>query len=448
MSHSLYLQCFAGLSGDMFLATLLGLGLPEVHLRRELQKLGIEDEYTLTISSAEKQGINGLRVDVETTNTDQSAAHQHSHGDHHHHGHSHEHSREHSHGVKQRDFNAIKALIEQSTLSVNVKDRALEIFQEVARAEAKIHNQDIEAVHFHEVGATDSVVDIVGAAIGLEYLAGNLAIKQVKCSPIELGSGFVRCAHGEYPVPAPATAEILRDTPVTMGRVKGEATTPTGAAILKVCVSEFTESLAAKVQETVYGIGHRDTNVPNVVRAYVLEHGSLASNQSKQDFAHVKIEANIDDMSPEAYASLYESLFNAGADDVFLQNIMMKKSRPAQLLSVLCGAADADRLGDLVLNNSTTIGLRILPFKKVTLPREIINVPTVYGRVSIKLVVQPSGVQRWKSEHDYVHRIANEIGQPYLEVKSEIDREIHQHLIKQGYLKQVNKAPKEVKSYA
>lgn len=425
--RSLYLQCFAGVSGDMFLATLLGLGLPEEYLRLELRKLDIEDEFVLKVSTSDKQGISGLRVDVETSNVGKHSNH--------------------SHIANQRDYKDIKVLINGSSLSDAVKSRALKMFGEVARAEAKIHNQEVDTVHFHEVGATDSIVDIVGAAIGLEYLAEELKIARIYCSTVELGSGFVNCAHGDYPVPAPATAQILQETPVSIGRVNGEATTPTGAAILKVCVDEFTDSMSGSIQETIYGIGHRDANVPNVLRAHVIAAKPIALEGFQEDYAYAKIEVNIDDMSPEAYASLYECLFDAGASDVFLQNIAMKKLRPAQMLTVLCKAENAEELGNVVLNNSTTIGLRILPFKKMFLPREMVEVPTTLGQISVKLVQQPNGIKRWKSEYDHIHRISQEIEGGYLEAKGRIDLEIHQYLSEQGFLDNLDAGFSTVKKH-
>lgn len=420
----LYFQCFAGISGDMHLAALLGLGLPEQHLRTELAKLGIEDEYTLLVTDAEKKGISGLRVDIQLTH-DHSDLHAHHHDDAHTHSHA-------------RDYKAIKSLIIGSSLEQRVKQRALAIFNEVAIAEAKIHNQAVDDVHFHEVGGTDSIIDIVGAAIGLEYLIEHQEVERIVCSTVELGSGFVSCAHGEYPVPAPATAHILQNVPISSGRVNGEATTPTGAAILKACVDEFTDELQGKFLQTTYGVGHRDSNVPNVLRAQVLDAQvptnafSVTAKQS-DDFTHAKLEANIDDMSPEAYQPLFDVLFEAGADDVFVQNITMKKSRPAQLLCILCALDESQKIAEVVLNNSTTIGLRILPFRKVTLSRQMIQVPTSLGDISIKLVTQPNGQQRWKSEHDQVAQISSTSGESYLTVKSQLDQEIYQYLSEQGY---------------
>lgn len=426
----LYFQCVAGISGDMHLAALIALGVPEAHLFQELSKLGIDSEFTLQVSSSEKKGIHGTRLDVEL------------HG-HHSHEHKDSHEHKHSHSMHQRDYKDIKALIAASSLAGRVKERALAIFEEVAKAEALIHNQTVNEVHFHEVGATDSIVDIVGAAIGLEYLIEQHKIDYIQSSRVELGSGMVNCAHGTYPVPAPATAKILQGVPVSSGQVKGEATTPTGAAILKACVNEFSDEVQGTILDSVYGIGHRDTNVPNVLRALLLESEEVADIDAPKATGYAKIEANIDDMSPEAFGPLYDRLFEAGASDVFLQNIVMKKSRPAHMLCVLGSSRNIDGLAEVVLNNSTSIGLRILPFKKKILPREVLLVPTSLGQVSIKLVIQPDGQRRWKSEHDHIVRIAGETGQPYPLVKKQVDQEIDSYLKEQGH--EVSKR-KEVKS--
>lgn len=404
----LHFECFAGISGDMCLAALLNIGVPEAYLRAELAKLGIEDEYELKISKSEKQGIHGLRVDVEL-------AHTHHHDD----GHSHSHAH-------QRDYRQIKAMIEATDLPAATKQRALKIFRAVAEAEAKIHDMPVETVHFHEVGATDSIVDIVGAAIAIEYLMAEKGVTRIICSALELGSGQVKCAHGTYPVPAPATAEILQGVPFTRGGVEGEATTPTGAAIMKACVDAFVDHVQGASLETVYGIGHRDTNLPNVLRVQLLE--SRTAEDGDSAYEHVKIEVNIDDMSPEAFEPLIERLFAAGASDVFLQPIVMKKSRPAQMLSILCKKELATNLGEMVLNNSSTIGLRITPFGKMLLPRHIIRVPTQMGEVSAKIVVQPDGAHRFKSEHDEIVSLAQNAGVSYLSLKRQIDSEIEAYL--------------------
>ena len=445
-SRALYFECFAGLSGDMCLAALLNIGMPEDHLKAELAKLGLEAEYKLQVSRSQKLGIHGVRVDVnavgEGTNAEATAgagaetrAHNHSHGHSHSetHGHDHDHDHAHSHDhghhhPRQRDYKQIKQIIEQSTLNSLVKVRALKIFDEVARAEAAIHDMPVDTVHFHEVGATDSIVDIVGAAIGFEYLIAEEGVGRILCSPIELGSDKVKCAHGVYPVPAPATAQILQNVPFTRGGVEGEATTPTGAAIMKACADEFVDHVQGTTLNTVYGIGHRDANIPNVVRLQMIEINKQQHAKHATSFEHAKIEANIDDMSPEAFGPLMDRLFEAGASDVFLQPISMKKSRPAQILSVLCKMDLVQSLGEVVLNHSSTIGLRILPFQKMILPRALVCVPTSVGEVSAKVVLQPDGAHRFKSEHDEIARLAQETGESYLSLKRRIDAEIEAFL--------------------
>lgn len=412
-SRALYFECFAGISGDMCLAALINMGVPKEHILTELTKLGIDDEYHLELSPAEKLGIHGLRVDVRTPlHQMQDGHHGHSHHDHH----------------DQRDYKSIQQMIDRSALDEAVKRRAGKIFAEIARAEAIIHNMPIDSVHFHEVGAVDSIIDIVGAAIGIEYLVRAERVDRILCSPLELGSGMVTCAHGTYPVPAPATAEILNGVPFTKGGVKGEATTPTGAAIMKACVDEFATTIKGSIVRTVYGIGHRDADIPNVVRLQLIEqHESLAGAGATQ-YQYAKIEANIDDMSPEAYEPLFRRLFDAGASDVFLQSITMKKSRPAQLLCVLCRQERAESLGEIVLNHSSTIGLRILPFRKMRLKREISRVPTSAGEISVKIVIQPDGARRFKSEHDEIAQLSEETGESYLALKRRLDGEIETYL--------------------
>jgi len=429
----LYFECFAGLSGDMCLAALLNIGLPETHLRTELSKLGIDAEFELQVSPSQKLGIHGIRVDVITSADHHAGAHavhrvssgQDNNDKTHEHvepsGHAHHHDND-------RDYAQIMCLIDQSTLDSRVKARATSIFEELANAEAAIHNVPIDTVHFHEVGATDSIVDIVGAAIGIEYLIEHEGVRKILSSPVELGDGKVKCAHGVYPVPAPATSQILEGVPITKGGVRGEATTPTGAAILKVCVNEFSKRFQGVSLKTVYGIGHRDADIPNVVRLQLLELNPRHATPSSADFEHAKIEANIDDMSPEAFEPLFERLFEAGADDVFLQPITMKKSRSAQLLSVLCKHNLAHSLGEIVLNHSSSIGLRIIPFHKVVLSREIITVPTSVGDISTKIVIQPDGTKRFKSEHDEIAEIARDRSEPYLAIKRRVDAEIETYL--------------------
>lgn len=289
----LYYDCFSGISGDMNLGAMIDLGVDKDYLIKELSKLKLQDEFELNITRDIRKGISGTRVDVILKHDNQDEVHEgeikvHSHGeanhchgdeehdhDHNHdeggHNHFHQHNHQHSHNEnhhhEHRNLKDIESLINSSELSDEVKKLSINIFMRVAEAEAKVHGKTIEEVHFHEVGATDSIVDIVGAAICAVYLKAD----RVMCSSVELGSGFVRCAHGLIPVPAPATVEILKGIPVKAGVVPKETTTPTGAAILAELVHEFTDKKNFIIEKIGYGIGHRDTEIPNVLRVFLAQ---------------------------------------------------------------------------------------------------------------------------------------------------------------------------------
>ena len=376
----------------MHLAAMIDLGVPEQYLTDELAKLNLTSEFKITFESGSKMGISGTRAEVH-------AADQH---DHHHH-------------------DTIIKMIMNAGFSQAIEARALGIFQIIAVAEAKIHNIPIEQVHFHEVGAIDSIVDIVGAAICLEWLG----VERVICNAVEVGSGYVNCAHGRFPVPAPATQEILSGVPCTYGTVSGESTTPTGAAILKASVDEYEPKSAFIPEKFGYGVGHKDFEIPNVLRIVL---GESTANPVSRSEQHYKIEANIDDMAAENFEPLIQDLLTAGAGDVFFTPIIMKKSRPATCLSVLSNQANVHALADMILNRSSTIGLRIVPFTKRILPRELKEIETSFGTVRIKEVTQPDGRKRWKSEYDDVQRIAVAKGKDFRSVKQFIDFEIMQQL--------------------
>ncbi len=243
----LYYDCFSGISGDMNLAAMMDLGVPKEYLVEELKKLDINDEYELNITKEVKNGISGTKVNV-----DLKSHHHHDEHNHHHH----------------RNLKDIEDIIKTSDLKEKVKNLSLNIFKIVAEAEAKVHNKELYEVHFHEVGATDSIIDIVGAAVCCDYLD----IEEIFCSTVEVGSGFVHCAHGVLPIPAPATVEILKDVPIRKGSVPFEATTPTGAAILKSLVKQFTDREEFKILKVGYGIGHKDFDkIPNVLRVFIAE---------------------------------------------------------------------------------------------------------------------------------------------------------------------------------
>lgn len=399
----LYYDCFAGISGDMNMAAMLDLGVPLEFLQSELKKIDIGD-YRIEVSQKLKQGIYGTQVSVEISSPEyhlQESLHGHSHG----HGHHQSHQTaplghtSHTH----RTYKDIKEIINHSDLDEKVKNTSLEIFEKIAVAEGKIHNKKLDDVHFHEVGAIDSIVDIVGAAICYHYLKPD----KVLCSTIELGGGFVNCAHGKFPVPAPATVEILKNMPVKLGTVNVETTTPTGAAILSVLVDEFTDNATLKIDKTSYGVGHRDMEIPNVLRVHLA--GLADKNNSEMA---VMIDCNLDDMSPEHYGYLMEKLFSAGAHDVYMTPIIMKKSRPATKISILCSMSRIDIIKHILFTESTTLGIRMYNVQKEMLERKIVKVSTKYGDIDLKVSGDTQENIKVKPEYEQCIRAAKTFNIP------------------------------------
>ncbi len=357
MEKVLYYDCFAGISGDMHLGAMVDLGVPVAHLEQELSLLKLEG-FRLEHGRDKRKGIEGTAVRVVVDHPDNE---------------------------KNRSLSVIEEIIENSMLAEEIRSRALDMFRRVARAEARVHGIELEEVHFHELGALDSIADIVGAAICQAYFK----IDRILASPVQLGGGFVDCAHGTLPVPAPATAEILRGIPLKSGLVNYEACTPTGAAILASSVSEFGDLSMLRINATGYGIGQRDDeHIPNVLRVYLAE--MEAPEEEEKLRADVErsgslmLECNIDDMNPEWYTALLPSLYDAGARDVFLTPVQMKKSRPAHVLSVLCDQETADAIRHVIFSQSTTIGLRQYSVERYMLRREVLQLETEYGRVAVK----------------------------------------------------------------
>lgn len=386
----LYYDCFAGISGDMNLGALIDLGVDAEYLKTELEKLNIEG-FHLEIKQDQRKGITGTKADVIIENQENE---------------------------KHRHLRHVEEIVNKSSLPEQVKINALKIFDLVAVAEAKVHNISKEKVHFHEVGALDSIADIVGAAICLDYLK----VDKVMAAPIQLGGGTVKCAHGIMPVPAPATVEIVKGIPVKTGLINHEATTPTGAAILVATVDEFSEKISLPITKTAYGIGNRDNDVPNVLRVYLLENAE-ATQDVDIDEALV-LESNIDDMNPEYYDFLLEQLFASGASDAWLTPIIMKKSRPAVKLSVLCKVELAKQLKKLIFTHSTSIGIRESYVKKDMLRREESALETAYGPVQIKQSYYDGKLIRSKPEFDDCKRLAAEHNISLAEVESEIKKRL------------------------
>jgi pyridinium-3,5-bisthiocarboxylic acid mononucleotide nickel chelatase len=387
---TLYLDIFSGISGDMFNGALIDLGVPLEQLERELAKLGL-DEYHLHAARKHKASIEGVKFDVH------AHEHGHEHHDHdqdHHHSHDpialdlrrhqpehHEHQHEHEHG---RTFRDIRGLIQHSKLSPWVKEKAVAVFSRIARAEGKIHGQPAEQVHFHEVGAIDSIVDIVGACAGLELLGKP----RVLSSAVTEGTGFVRCAHGRFPIPAPATVAILaeRGVPISQCEEQHELVTPTGAAILAEFVEEFGPMRELVPEKIGYGLGERDNKTrPNVLRAVL---GTSVASRAEHDWETDQIavlETNLDDINSEIIGYVAEKALSAGALDVFHTPVQMKKNRPGVLLTILCGSADADRFSQLLLRETTALGVRRTMAERRKLRREIVNVQTAFGMVEVKI---------------------------------------------------------------
>lgn len=397
----LYYDCFAGISGDMNLAAMIDLGVEPGYLRAELSKLGLDHEFELSVAADSRHGIHGTRVDVVLT--DRTGRHGHAHDD-----------ASHGHAA-HRNLADIESIILGSTLSEEVKATSLAIFRKVAEAEARVHGKTLHEVHFHEVGATDSIVDIVGAAICFH----RLGVDAVWASPVELGGGFVRCAHGLIPVPAPATVEILHGIPTTRGAVKHETATPTGAAILAALVDEFTETPALVAEKTAYGIGHRDAAIPNVLRVHLARASSRPAG-TVQDAR--LLQCNIDDMTAEMLGVAMDLLMEKGAMDVHFTPIQMKKNRPATCVSLLCSAADEERFKDLLFRHTTTLGIKSFPLDKTVLDISFERLETPLGPVTMKNALRDGKVIRVKPELEDCREMARRHDLPLADVYAIIGR--------------------------
>ncbi len=433
----LYYDLFCGISGDMNLGAMIDLGVDFDYLKGELSKLGIDDEFSLEVKKGMKHGITGTKVDVVLKQTTRDHDHHHDHGHHdhnhddhtdhehahhthgsdgghdHHHGHAHNHHHEHDHThghghthSHDRNFEIIRDMIQTSGLSEKVKANSIDMFHEIAVAEAKVHGKTVEEVHFHEVGAVDSIVDIVGAAICFEALG----VDEIMASPVQVGGGFVMCDHGKMPVPAPATAELLKGIPYRSGLVDKETTTPTGAAILKSNVTTFTPNPELIIEKTGYGLGTRNLEIPNVTRVYLGEiaEASKTDYESQTQCSQYLLETNIDDMSSEVYGYLEEKLFEAGALDVFKTPIIMKKGRPAVKLSVLIKGQDREAVLDIIFTESTSGGVREFPVSKYMMKKKYRKIETVFGEVQIKDFYYKEKHIKSKVEYEDCARLSRE----------------------------------------
>ncbi len=384
MMKILYYDCFSGISGDMNLGAMIDLGIDSEFLKSELDKLNLEG-WELIVGKDQRHGIHGTRVTVRQTR----------------------------HEYSHRHLSDISNIINNSALDATTKELSMKIFMKIALAEASVHKLDIEEVHFHEVGAIDSIIDIVGAAICFNALN----VGKVYVSPVELGSGFVNCDHGMLPVPAPATAEIIQGIPVKKGGVDFEATTPTGAAIISVLGTDFGQESSIIIKKTGYGIGHKEHPlVPNLLRVFLGETGQMP--ESGHEALH--LECNIDDMNPEFFDYISDRLFLSGASDVFLSNIMMKKGRPGVVLNVICETGKAESLKNIIFTESTSLGIRTFPFRKDTLVRKFEKIKTIYGEVTVKRSYFNDSEVSSKPEYEDCKLIASRDGIPLKEVYNNI----------------------------
>jgi uncharacterized protein (TIGR00299 family) protein len=419
---TLYLDIFSGISGDMFIGALIDLGVDAHKLERELSKLKL-DGYHLHVSRKQKSGIEGVKFDVhlahdhnhEHDDHEHEHEHQHNHVHPHHHGHEHHHLLSHDFGATShkhddsRNFSEIKTLISRSKLSAWVKEKSLAVFQRIAEAEGKIHGLPPNEVHFHEVGAVDSIVDIVGTCVGLEMLGKP----HVLAAPAVEGVGWVNCAHGRFPIPAPATLAILgaRGVGVTQSDEPHELVTPTGAALLAEFVEEFGPMQNLVAEKIGFGLGTRDNQTrPNVLRAVLGQRSEVGGQRSEiRDWEtdHVAVlETNLDDINSEILGSFVETALAAGALDVFHTPIQMKKNRPGVLLTVLCAEADADRFSEMILRETTAFGVRKTIAERRKLKREFKKIKTEFGEVAVKLGKLNGKVVQAAPEFDSCKKLA------------------------------------------
>ncbi len=445
-----YLDCFSGISGDMFLGAMVDAGVSAKLLEETVVALKIGAR--LEISRVQRGGISATKVDVYVNGekdlprevfqeqNEHIHDHDHQHDHNHQHGHAesshahahnhehpqgqqhadaHQHADNHGHGhTHGRDLTEIRSIIQNSSINPTAKTTAIKIFEALGAAEAEIHGTSIDKVHFHEVGAVDAMVDIVCAAVGAE----SLAIDEWICSPLNVGGGTVKCAHGTLPVPAPATLKLLSNAPVYSSGPQVELVTPTGAAIVKVLATRFASFPAMKIEKAGYGAGTREfLQHPNLLRLTIGESTTAAANTAPatSNDSIMVLEANLDDLSPQVLAYAMERLLTEGALDVFSIPVQMKKNRPGILLTVLCRNEDAPKLADIIFAETTTLGVREREEKRRTLAREWVAVATRWGNVRLKVASMNGAIKNYAPEYEDCRRIASEHHVPLKNVMQE-----------------------------
>ncbi len=431
-----YLDCFSGISGDMFLGALVDAGVPAELLERTVEALGVGAR--LEISRVNRSGISAFKVDVyshgekdlpreefektkasgvrsqESGVGSQPVSHETHRGSEH--GYGHEHSHGHGRGLKE-----IREIIRGAPgISETAKGTAIAIFENLGAAEAKIHQVPVEKVHFHEVGSVDALVDICCSAVGDEALQ----IEEWVCSPLNVGGGTVECAHGTFPIPAPATLELLKDAPVYSSGPQKELVTPTGAAIARTLARRFAEFPSMKVAATGYGAGTRDfPRFPNVLRLTVGE--SQAEAHAAAEEAIAVLEASIDDLNPQVFGYVMDRALAEGALDAFGTQLQMKKNRPGVLLTVLAKPGDAERLAKLIFAETSTLGVRIRQEQRRALGRRWVSVQTRWGEVRMKVASLNGSITNYAPEYEDCRKIA---GEQHLPLKSVMQEAIRVYL--------------------
>ena len=376
----LYLDCFAGISGDMMVGALLDLGVPLDYLKKELSKLSLT-QYEIKTKRVERQNISATKLSVKAQEK----------------------------GIV-RTWISVKDLIEKSKLSKSIKEKSLEIFLILAEAESKIHHKNINQIHFHEVGAVDSIVDIISTVICMEYLK----VKKVFSSEIATGIGMTRTDHGVIPIPSPATLEILKDVPIYSTNITNELTTPTGAAIAKIYVSEFSPLPTVSVEKVGYGAGSADLDIPNVLRILM---GNLTKKHNEDELSI--LETNIDDLNPEFYDHVMNKLNERGALDVWMAPIYMKKNRPGVTLAILVEKGKEDEITDILFQETTTLGVRVTKVTRKKANRKNFQIKTKYGSISVKVADYKGKLINVAPEYNDCANIAQEKNIPIKKVYDE-----------------------------
>lgn len=377
--NTAYFDCFCGIAGNMILGAFIDSGLNKNVLISKFKKTKIP-KFTIDIKKVKKQGIVGTYLEVKTTDK------------------------------TERKIGDILKIIRESNLDEEVKNLSQKIFEKLFSAEAKVHGKKFDEIHLHELSATDAIVDIVGSCIAIK----EMGIEKIYSSPLNLGSGFVSCKHGTLPVPAPATLEIIKNIPIYSSDIKEELTTPTGAAIITTLADKFCNLPPIKIKKIGYGAGSKNLPIPNFLRIYLGEE----ENYNKDNI--LQIETNIDDLSPQIYDYLFERLFEAGALDVYLTPIIMKKTRPAVVLSVLCYEQNLQKIKDIIFSETTTLGVRIHKVNRIILKREIKEVNTKFGKIKVKIVKENNKIIKTIPEYEDCKNIAKKYKIPLREVFGEV----------------------------